>query len=146
MVVELKDARALADPRIAAFLERGFESVGDAGYGQSSAMVRELADEVRQGFRAVLFDVEAKLMGFVVLDGYVGPWRDGGWIVHFYAESRAARRRLVDEAARWFRARDVYRVRAINRSGGSDKAFIRAFAGCAGFEGRVVGSVVEIVF
>jgi hypothetical protein len=145
VIVELKEPRALLSSVVAQHVAKGLAAVEGAGYGDAIGLLRDLAEDVFKGARAVLFDVEGTaLRGFTILDGYTGPWRTYGWVMHFYAEGRAPRRRLVEGAVRWFYARGVYRVRAINRSGGSDAAFIRAFAGAAGLEGRVVGSVIEI--
>lgn len=145
MIVELKNPSAVFDTRLAAHLREGFFSVARTDYGDFGALLMSLAEEVRSGAAGLLFDVEgASLLGFTLLDATRSPWRQSGWVMHFYAKAPAARRRLVQGAVDWFRSRGVYRVRAINGSGASDAGFVRMFATAGGWRGSVVGSVVEM--
>ena len=129
-ILPLRNAEALETPVMRDLFTRAFRKPKYVEVDAALAEVHRFVTNGDKHSEALVALAGRGLIGLALLSAHTTTFSPYPWVVHFYAE-RGAKRPLGRACVDWMRGWGYDRVRAINLTGQSDEAWMRAFRGVA---------------
>lgn len=121
---EIAEGQAL----VMSLISRAFEKPDHADWREVAGWLHAVVHDDHLVVLAARVAGERDFTGLAILSDWMTPFSPLPWMLHFYAETPAVRRRLSKETGVWARARGHTAICGINRTGYPDERWIAAHA------------------